>query len=686
MASWSQTAQARSSQRSEKVWTPHAYQEKATRFLVENGAAALFADPGTGKTSTVLNAFCELKTIGVADKMLVVAPRRVCQLVWSQEAAGWAQFKHLRFAWLHDSRAPWDMEGRRRDKNKELETDADVYLINPEGVAWLYKKLYNHKTKRATLPFDTVCVDELTKFKTHTAGRSKMLRALTENTKRLWGLTGSPTPNGYEDLFGQILLLDGGAALGRYYSHFRDKYFEQADYAGFTFKLREGAAARIEEAIRPLVLRISAADWLTLPKLIDNQIFVTLDDKARALYDDLKKEMLIALPDGVVTAENAAALYSKLAQLANGALYLEQRPGQPREVVHVHDAKLDALEELVEQLAGAPLLVAYEFNHDLDRLKAWWEARTKTPLRYLGRGVTDKEVSAIERDWNANAIPLLAVQPASSGHGLNFQKGGAQHVCWFSATWDFELYDQLIQRILRQGNSAAHVVNHLLLVENSIDELKYAALAEKDTTQERFLQALNTAFTPEQKTPAAGSAALAQETSSMAFEKLRKKAEVEVEPAPAAPPKGWGARTAADEKTQRATINEKLRAQPEEEEEAPAPVNARAAFSKDLQAKLAGEDAAEEEPVAAKKPRATKAAAEPASEADSAPSRKFEMTISADVLVAFNDSGDPVPTVTVTGSMYGLQDGSEDMDAQFAARLANIAETLVNKLVDAGGK
>lgn len=526
-------------------WVPHSYQRKGVDFLTGQGAAALFADPGTGKTSTTLSAFEALRSRGLATKMLVIAPRRVCQLVWWQESQQWSQFRHLRFAWLHNSRAPWDVHGSLKNKDKEAaRDDADIYLINPEGVPWLFKKF------GSKMPFDIVTVDELTKFKNARAKRSKMLLKFLQSAKRVWGLTGSPTPNGYEDLFGQMLILDGGNALGRYYTHFRDKYFIPDGFGGFKYTLAPGADKRIEERIAPLVLRIAAADWLDLPQQRDNLIMIKLDAKARAAYDTLKKEMLLQVGEGVVTAANSAALYSKLAQLANGAVYLEQRHGQKREYVHVHDLKLDALEDLVEELSGAPLLVTYEFNHDLERLKA----RFGEDLPYLGKGTTDRQASDIERMWNNNELPLLAVQPASSGHGLNFQRGGAQHICHFSATWDYELYDQVIQRILRQGNTAEHVINHLLLVENSIDELKYAALRDKDTTQDSFLEAINTAF--ELETPVAGAvAAIAKkEIKPMAFNKLKKKTEVaqaapepEVveEETPTAKPKGWSTKTAA---------------------------------------------------------------------------------------------------------------------------------------------
>lgn len=603
--------------------------------------------------------------------MLVIAPRRVCQLVWWQESREWLQFKHLRFAWLHDSRAPWDMDGRPRKKEVEIaRDDADVYLINPEGVAWLHKKF-----AKTRMPFEVVVVDELTKFKNHSAQRSKMLRFLTAKTPRLWGLTGSPTPNGYEDLFGQMLLLDGGNALGRAYTHFRDKYFVPDGFTGFDYKLAEGADKRIEERIAPLVLRISAEDWLDLPEKVDDPIYIDLAPEARVSYDRLKKDMLLKTPGGTVTAANSAALYSKLSQLANGAVYVEPEPGQPRSVIAIHDAKLEALDDLVDELAGAPLLLAYEFNHDLDRLKAWHLSRFKTPLRYLGQGVTDREVSGIERDWNNNAIVVLAAHPASAGHGLNFQKGGAQHVCWFSVTWDFELYDQFLRRVLRQGNSAPHVINHLLLVKNSIDELKYGAIADKDTTQARFLQALNTAFND---SPAAGEPAVSEkETISMTgFAKLARKGEAtapaaapaQQAAAPAvAKPKGWGKPAAEPapaqdaETTQRAAIQSKLSgaatraaviAEPVEDTET---ADVMAALPAEVKALMSGEETEQSTSQEAKPAaRAKRAAAKKEDEVVqsvfyNSPRRTFSLKVG----VSYDKDDNPVPSVEATFGVEG---------------------------------
>lgn len=618
----SHNVKTRRIKRSSKEWVAHRYQARATDFLLEHGAAALFADPGLGKTSIALNALTHLFDEGVASKALVIAPKRVCELVWWQESQKWSQFRHLRFAWLHSSRAPWDIDGSPKKKDEELRRDADVYVINPEGILWLHNKFFGRQ-----LPFDTVIIDELTKFKKSTAKRSKMLRKMTTKTPRMWGLTGTPAPNGYEDLFGQMLLLDGGAALGHTFTQFRDKYMVPDGFSGFQYKLAKGAEKLIEKRIAPLCLRMSAEDYLDLPPLVDDVREIKLDDKSRKTYEKMKKDMLLQVENGEVTAANAAALYSKLSQMANGAVYLDEDPlsGDKRGVAHIHDAKLDALEELVEELSGQPLLVGYEFKHDLARLQ-----KRFPDAPYIGSGVGARETQEIERAWNANEIPVLFAHPASTGHGLNLQEGSASHVCWFSASWDYELYDQFIRRVYRQNNEASHVINHLLAVEDTIDGVKIEALRAKDTTQGRLLDALNTQILQDAEARAAGCAAAnhSKEYSDMAVRKLRRKSDddvgeredeehEEVRKPKKKTPRGWG-RPAneepdeeeteeedGDEEDQHAEIASKLRgkksvkrrvAEPDEEEddedEPP-----RSAFSDKVNRMRRGEEAddAEEE-------------------------------------------------------------------------------------------
>lgn len=495
----SSTASTRRAKPSHLPWSEeaHQYQRRAVEHLTHNAVAALFLDPGLGKTSIVLEAFRRLKESSIAKRMLVVAPLRVCQTVWRQEGQKWTEFRDLRFSLLHGPK-----------KAERLKDDADVWLINPEGVDWLCQQF-----EGKALPWDTVTIDELTKFKNPHAKRSKALRRRIERAQRKWGLTGTPAPNGLMDLFGQFLVLDNGAALGKYITHFRDQYF-QVDFDGYSYNLMHGAEKRIEDRIRPYVLRMSAEEYLELPPIVDDVRELEMEPAARKTYDTMKKDMLAELPEGVVTGANAAAVYSKCKQMANGAVYLGDAK---RTVSHIHDTKLEALDELREELVGQQLLIAYEFQHDIDRIKAHYG----DALSVLGRGDTkDNETIAA---WNRGELPLLACHPASAAHGLNLQYGGCGHVVWFSPIWDLELYQQFIRRIHRQGNEAQRIVNHLLCVKDTIDELALQALRDKDTTQARLLQSLNHEITGDER---------------MAVQKLSRDGGTE---APRKLPKGWGA-------------------------------------------------------------------------------------------------------------------------------------------------
>jgi hypothetical protein len=448
------------------VWTPHGYQTRSIDHLCARGAAALFLDPGMGKTAVTLAAFCELQDAGIANNMLVIAPMRVCQLVWRQEAAKWSQFRHLRFAMMAGKNA--------EERKKLLRADADIWLLNPESVPWLCDQFF-----MARMPFDTIAIDELTKFKNSAALRSKKLQPFMDKTPRRWGLTGTPVPNGYMDLFGQMKLLDGGAALGKYITHFRDRFF-QVGRDGFSYDLRPNSAKQIEAAVEPYVFRADAEDYLTLPPLSTRRIEVEFTKETRTKYREMKRDMIVNLEGKTITAANMAAVYNKLQQFCGGAMYTS-----PPDYVDIHNLKLDALDDLLEELAGQPLLVAYAYGHELERIL---KRHPNTP--YLGGGVSGKRAEEIERDWNAGKCPMLLCHPASAGHGLNMQLGGAGHVCWYTQTWDYELYDQFIRRVHRQGNSAERIVMHKIMVLDSIDELVEDALTGKETTQDALLAAL----------------------------------------------------------------------------------------------------------------------------------------------------------------------------------------------------
>ena len=459
----------------------------------------LWFDPGMGKTAITLDALCKVNEWPA----LIVAPMRVCQTVWAQEAQKWDQFRHLKFVFLH---------GTKKDKLLGAllsgESDAHIYLVNPEGIAWLAENLQNV----ADFPFKTVVFDEITKFKNAQSERVKKLlgrdkrggfgRNLLEHVRRRWGLTGSPAANGLLDLFGQFLVVDDGAALGRYYSHFRDTYF-QPSYNGFEWKPQQGAELRIEERITPYVLRMDADDYLQLPALVEDLRYVELPPEAKKLYDNMERDSVIDVPTKPslnaltkdqfteIMGANAGAVYSKLKQLTHGAVYDDKHKW-----FQVHDAKIKALSDLVEELGAQQLLLAYEFQHDAERIQTWWkerhlgDAESFQPIPVLRSGMSDGATAQIVADWNAGRIPILMAHPASAGHGLNLQGSGACHIAWLSPPWDFELYDQFIRRVRRQGSEAARVINHIFLVKGTIDVLCLADKRDKMLAQDRLMDAL----------------------------------------------------------------------------------------------------------------------------------------------------------------------------------------------------
>lgn len=458
---------------SHREWTPEPYQQRAVSHLLGRLIGGLALDPGLGKTSCTLGAFNILHQAGEVRTMLVIAPLRVCRHVWRQEAQKWSQFKHLRFTFLHGPK-------KERLLQDGLNGQTDVFLINPEGVKWLCNVFFGRQ-----LPFDIITIDELTRFKNARSDRAKALQPRIANVRRKWGLTGSLAPNGYMDLFGQMLILDNGAALGRYITHYRDQYF-QVGYDGFSYDLLPGADKRIVDKIGPYWLQMTAEDYIKLPPLMPITHELDLEPAERKLYTRMKNDMLAVLPQGVVEAGNAAACYSKLAQMANGAVYMEDGS-----VSHIHDAKLAQLDSIVEELDGQPVLVGFEFRHDRARLDVWHRERFGKPLPYLGDGQSEAQENELLRLWNAGELPVLAAHPASAGHGLNMQESSAAHLIWFGITWDFELFDQFIRRIRRRGNEAQRIFMHLLIVRQTIDELKLSALHGKDMTQKALFVALN---------------------------------------------------------------------------------------------------------------------------------------------------------------------------------------------------
>lgn len=466
-------------------WSPHGYQKKAVKFLLEHGAAALFLDPGLGKTSITLAAFSFLKKRKVAGKMLVIAPLRVCHQVWPAEASEWSDFKHLKVVVLHGP-----------NKEELLGEEADVYCVNPEGLEWLIyggnKNRRFDQRRWRKLGFDTLVIDELTKFKHSKGVRFKALRNVLGTFSRRWGLTGTPAANGLLDLFGQCYVLDLGNALGQYITHYRMKYFFNPDGQGWKWIPQAGAPELIYERLKPLALRMSAADYLELPELNDVFVSLELPTKARKLYDQLEEDLIAKMDDGLVVAANAAAASSKLRQIANGGLYVDDDVaaiigGKQRSTLDIHAVKTEWLLELIDELQGAPLIIAYEFKHDLQRL----QRALGDSLPYIGGGVSNTRASEIIRAWNSGDIPYMALHPASAGHGLNLQGGGCAHLAHYSLTWDFDQYEQLVRRIWRQGTKAKRIFRYHAVMKDTVDEAMRWALKNKAKGQAALFEALS---------------------------------------------------------------------------------------------------------------------------------------------------------------------------------------------------
>jgi hypothetical protein len=452
-------------------WSEHAhdYQKRAAAHLFERAAATLWLSPGYGKTTVTLHAFKALKDADIAQHMLIVAPLRVVQTVWAQEVENWATLNGLRTARLHGAKKETWL--KRRDVN--------VWLINYEGLPWL-----SDMAKAGKIPFvfDVVVFDEIRRMKNSQGLRFKAVRPLAALAKYRWGLTGTPASNGLMDLFGQFLILDGGAALGQRVTRFRHDYFEQ-HYDGFTWVPRPGAQEAIEKKIEPYIFR--ADGKLDLPDFVFDNRTITLDTKARKTYTTLKNDLIASIGDVTITAANAAVLMGKLKQMANGRVYDENR-----KVIEIHSAKKDALLELVEELGDEQLLIAYEYNHDLAQIR---EA-LGDDLPYLGAGVNEKTAMDYVARWNSRDIKIMAAHPASAGHGLNLQKGGAHHILWWGPTFDLDHYIQFNDRLRRQGNEADAVVVHTFITEKSVDETAVKAREEKDTLQTALLNALTAEF------------------------------------------------------------------------------------------------------------------------------------------------------------------------------------------------
>ncbi|WP_341827356.1 DEAD/DEAH box helicase [Trueperella pyogenes] len=448
-------------------YQPYNYQTTATEFITSHHQAAILLGMGLGKSVITLTALWELILDSFeVSRVLVVAPLRVARDTWPAELAKWDHLTGLDIALA---------VGDKQARLDALAKDAFITVINRENIPWLVTTLGQ------AWPYDMVVIDELSSFKNHRAKRFTALLKVRPLVKRIVGLTGTPAVNGLMDLWAQYRLLDGGQRLGRYISRYRDRYFIPDKRNGmqvFTYKPREGGEEAIYEAISDMTVSMKTSDHLNLPPLTITTHDVYLEEGERQVYEQLRRDMILALGETVIDASNAAALSGKLLQLASGAIYTDTGEHQV-----VHERKLDALEDLIEAANGQPVLVAYWYKHDATRIRQRFE---------------NAQILSTSEDfhaWNKGEIPLGLIHPASAGHGLNLQQGG-NILVWFSLTWSLELYQQTNARLYRQGQTQPVTIIHLATT-GTLDHAVLAALEAKDATQSRLIDAVKTELAKE---------------------------------------------------------------------------------------------------------------------------------------------------------------------------------------------
>ena len=442
-------------------FNPHDYQAYAINYIEEHPVAAVLLDMGLGKTSITLTAINNLLFDSFeVHRVLVIAPLRVARNTWTAEVDKWDHLQNLICSVV---------VGTEAERKAALLRPADVYIINRENIQWLIED------SGIPFNFDMIVIDELSSFKSYQAKRFRSLMKVRPLVKRIVGLTGTPSGNGLMDLWAEFRVLDMGKRLGRFITHYREEFFrpdKRSAQQVFTYKPRPGAEETIYRRIGDITISMKAADHLRMPECVLNEVQVTLSDKEAQLYNQLKQDLIVSVGDTEIDAGSAAALSNKLCQMANGAVY--DAVGTP---IHIHDRKLDALEDLVEGANGKPVLVAYWFKHDLARI------RERFPNAREIKSSTDIT------DWNSGRIPLGLIHPASAGHGLNLQAGGSTLV-WFGLTWSLELYMQTNARLWRQGQQASTVVIHHIITKGTIDEQIMTALQKKDKTQTALIDAV----------------------------------------------------------------------------------------------------------------------------------------------------------------------------------------------------
>ncbi|MFR8042594.1 MAG: SNF2-related protein [Clostridium butyricum] len=440
-------------------YKPHEYQVYATEYILNHPIAAVLLDMGLGKSVITLTAIFDLTLDSfLVRKVLVIAPLRVARDTWPAEIEKWDHLKGLKYTVA---------VGSEVQRKTALMKRAQVYIINRENVEWLIA--------RSGIPFDfdMVVIDELSSFKSHQAKRFKSLMKVRPKVNRIVGLTGTPSSNGLMDLWAQYRLLDMGQRLGRFIGRYREDYFvpdKRNQQVIFSYKPKPGAEEAIYRLISDITISMKGADYLKLPELVINEVDVKLSEKEMKILDIMKRDLITTVKGEEITAANAAALSGKLLQMANGAVYDDQGT-----VLHIHDRKLDALEDLIEAANGKPVLIAYWFKHDLSRIQKRFEVEVLSTSDSIKR-------------WNDGEISIAAIHPASAGHGLNLQAGGSTLV-WFGLTWSLELYQQTNARLWRQGQKETVVIHHLIS-KGTIDERVMKALNDKNNTQSALIDAV----------------------------------------------------------------------------------------------------------------------------------------------------------------------------------------------------
>lgn len=440
-------------------YNPHEYQSYATDFILSHPISAVFLEMGLGKSVITLSAIFDLCLDSfLVCKVLVIAPLRVARDTWPAEVEKWDHLKGLSYSVA---------VGTEKERIDALMTRATMYIINRENVDWLVNK------SGIPFDFDMVVIDELSSFKSYGAKRFKSLLKVRPSVNRIVGLTGTPSTNGLMDLWAEFRILDLGQRLGRYITHYRNTYFvpdKRNAQIIFSYKPLPAAEDKIYSQISDITISMKSIDYLKMPECILNEVPVYLSEKEWSIYSKFKDEMVANLGEEEIDAVNAAVLSGKLLQMANGAVY-----GSENKTLIIHDKKLDALEDLIEGANGKPILVAYWFKHDLERIK------NRFPVRQIK---TSKDIE----DWNDGNIPIAVIHPASAGHGLNLQSGGSTLI-WFGLTWSLELYQQTNARLYRQGQNETVIIHHIL-TKGTIDEDVMTALTRKEETQASLIDAV----------------------------------------------------------------------------------------------------------------------------------------------------------------------------------------------------